>query len=785
MPKRRHASVGERLTRMNVVTSSVTLLLACGAFLVYEYFAFRAGMVRSLETHADIIATNVESALLFNDTAAATQTLVALRAEPHIVGIYVVREDRQLFASYVRTGASGVAIPKPLADPDGHRFESDRLVLSHRILSDGAVIGTLYLQADLQEMATRFNRYGGIVAGVLVCSLTIGLLLAMRLQRRITRPILELAAAAKTVSTEKSYSVRVHVGDPDELGMLAGTFNEMLAQIEHRDHELNLAREQLELRVEERTRDLTQEIAERMRLDDQLRHRNQELSTQNRRVQEATRMKSEFLANMSHELRTPLNAIIGFTELLHDGLVSPDSPQHKEFLGDVLTSSHHLLNLINDVLDLAKVEAGKMEFSPEIVDVGALAGEVRDTLRPLAAGKRLRIAIEVDPELGSVFVDRSKLKQVFYNYLSNAIKFSEGGTVVVRAKPEGAQEFRLEVEDTGIGIRAEDIGHLFAEFHQLDSTAAKKYAGTGLGLVLTKRMLEAQGGRCGVSSVVGQGSIFFGILPRTTRAGSVSLAADPAAPAPSDGPTVLVVEDDEDDRVVIERILHDGGYAVETAKTGAQAVARVKERIFDRITLDLLLPDISGWQVLRTIRHDSLNRDTPVVVTTVLPDARIGTSFAIQDFLVKPLRAEELLQSLRRATANNGGAKDILVVDDDPQALALMQTSLKAIGYRSICERDGRAGLAAVATHHPAAIIVDLMMPEMDGFEFLRELRQAPIGKDIPVIVWTAKDLTPHDRTRLQAMAQAVVERGDGSVGQLLHEIQSHASLDPGQGVQR
>src|SRR5207237_1290138 len=259
------------------------------------------------------------------------------------------------------------------------------------------------------------------------------------------------------------------------------------------------------------SKDITAEKA----LEEELRRKNEELAEQYRRVQEANRLKSEFVANMSHDLRSPLNGIIGFAELMHGGKVGPVSDPHKEYLGDILTSSRHLLQLINDVLDLARVEAGRMEFHPEPVDLAKLVGEVRDGLRTLAAAKRIQVKTQIDPGLTGVTADPAKLKQLLYNYLSNALKFTpEGGQVTRRARPEAADTYRLEVEDTGIGIRPEDLGRLFVEFQQLDAGAAKKYQGTGLGLALTKRIVEAQGGQVGVRSAPGTGSIFFAVLPR-------------------------------------------------------------------------------------------------------------------------------------------------------------------------------------------------------------------------------------------------------------------------------
>ena len=242
--------------------------------------------------------------------------------------------------------------------------------------------------------------------------------------------------------------------------------------------------------------------------------RKREMEEQNRRMQEANRLKSEFLANMSHELRTPLNAIIGFSELMYHEKVGPLSPDHKEYLGDILTSARHLLQLINDVLDLSKIEAGRMEFRPEMMDLAKITGEVKDILRGLAGTKKIQVETEIDPTLSKVILDSSKFKQVLYNFLSNAIKFTpEAGKIVIRLKPEGKNQFRLEVEDTGIGVSEKDIPKLFSEFQQLDAGTGKKYAGTGLGLALIKRIVEAQNGMVGVKSELGKGSVFFAVFP--------------------------------------------------------------------------------------------------------------------------------------------------------------------------------------------------------------------------------------------------------------------------------
>jgi PAS domain S-box-containing protein len=523
---------------------------------------------------------------------------------------------------------------------------------------------------------------------------------------------------------------------------------------------------------------ISRDITVQRALEEELLNTNEELGRQNRLVQEASRLKSEFLANMSHELRTPLNSIIGFVELIHDGRVGPVSEPHKEYLGDILTSARHLLKLINDVLDLSKVEAGQMEFWPEPVDVTRVAGEIRDILRESAARKRIAVEVQVDPELGAVELDPGRLKQVLYNYLSNALKFTpEGGRVQVRAVPEDAASFRLEVEDNGMGIRTEDIDRLFVEFQQLDGGMAKQHQGTGLGLALTKRIVGSQGGRVGVRSTPGRGSVFYAVLPR--------VAARPAEqPAPAQGPAraprpgaprVLVVDDERTDRAWLTAILSEAGYVVQAAATGAEALAWCNRQAFDVITLDLLLPDMSNYDLLRAIRSTRPNGNVPVVILSVVAEKGAVAGFHIHDYLVKPVKAGELLTSLRRAGVPPDRARKVLVVDDDPHALRVMEVTLAHLGYEPLCRPDGPSGLQALEREQPAVVVLDLMMPGMDGFEFLRRARRLPAGYGVAIIVWTHKDLTGEDRACLRALAQGVVRKGPGGVALVLDELRHYA----------
>ncbi|HEY6035368.1 MAG TPA: response regulator, partial [Kofleriaceae bacterium] len=488
----------------------------------------------------------------------------------------------------------------------------------------------------------------------------------------------------------------------------------------------------------------------------------------------ASAYKSQFLANMSHELRTPLNAIIGFSELMYDGSVPLDVVTTREYLGDILTSGRHLLQLINDVLDLAKVEAGKLEFHPEPTKISRVVDEVLAVLKTTVAKQQVVMTIDITPTIDHVVLDPSRLKQVLYNYLSNALKFTPpGGRVTVRAVPEPDDRVRLEVVDTGPGIAADALARLFADFQQTEA-GARRSGGTGLGLSLTKRLVEAQGGEVGATSTLGAGSTFFAILPRQsgiafTPTSSLQIVR---APAP-DAPTILVVEDDPADRGKLVAALVAAGYAVEAVSTGAEALARSEERAYDAITLDLLLPDMTGLEVLHHLRGGR-NGAVPVIVVTVIAERGAVAGFAVHDVLAKPFLEEDLVASLRRAGVTTDSDRSVvLVVDDDPASLKVMAATLARLGYLAVCEQDPVRGLRAATEQPPAAIVLDLIMPGMTGFEFLERFRTTTTARSVPVIVWTSKDLSSDELSRLRRSAHAVVSKGDEGNARVLAELAS------------
>jgi PAS domain S-box-containing protein len=527
---------------------------------------------------------------------------------------------------------------------------------------------------------------------------------------------------------------------------------------------------------------IARDITDRRRLRLELQEKNRLLEEQFQLVQEANRLKSEFLANMSHELRTPLNAIIGFTQLMHDGKVGPVSPEHQEYLGDILSSGRRLLELINDVLDLARVESGKMEFVPEAVKLSLVIDQICLMLRSAASGKQLALTSEVSPQVEDLVIDPAKLKQIIYNYLSNAIKFTPaGGAVSIRALPEDDDRFRLEVRDSGMGIAPERIGELFVEFKQLEAGLGKKHQGTGLGLALTKKIVEAQGGRVGVSSAVGAGSTFVAVLPKTALSAVEREAERAAADASAaHGPTILVVEDDENDLNWIKKILSSSGYSIDAARNGAEGLAKAQTTAYDAVLLDLILPDRLGWDVLQGIRSAEPNRNSPVIVLTVVSEKAEAKAFALQDYLIKPVSAGALLGALRRAgVIAHGGGKQILVVDDDPETIKLARAALESSGYQPICHTTGAAALAAASESVFDAIVIDLLMPEMDGFEFLERFRSLAHCRHVPVIVWTGKSITTEERKRLKGAVNSITLKAQGGIDAVLRELRYQVAERP------
>jgi PAS domain S-box-containing protein len=515
---------------------------------------------------------------------------------------------------------------------------------------------------------------------------------------------------------------------------------------------------------------ISQDLTEQLRIEKHL-EQIKVLEEKSRQTEIANRLKSEFMANMSHELRTPLNAIIGFSELMYDDRVNPLNHDHKEYVADILTSSKHLLSLINDILDLSKIEAGKIEFHPQVCDLKNILTDVLSTLREFVNEKRMSISTFIEEKAKTAFIDPIRLKQILFNYLSNALKFTpDFGSIQVRFLYEPPNFFRFEVEDNGTGINPENIQKLFVEFQQLENKNQKKYSGTGLGLALTKRIVEAQGGHVGVDTSMGRGSVFYAVLP-------LGEFISPTITKPMDEKIktsplkVLVIENNPENLRWLMVMLSSNDYIYKTAKSAPDALELLTQEKFDFITINILLPDLNGWELLKEIRH-TLNMVTPVLIMTDITKEFNKSSYLISDFLQKPMLKDKLLSTIRKIQEAKSHIK-ILAVDDDLMSLKLLKSLLKNSSYNLLTSQDAENALAMIKTKRPDIIILDLLMEKMDGFSFLKKLRQLEAGVEIPVIIWTVKDLTDEELKILKNTAQAIVQKAiQSSDQQLLNEIE-------------
>ncbi|MEO8378117.1 MAG: response regulator, partial [Acidobacteriota bacterium] len=508
------------------------------------------------------------------------------------------------------------------------------------------------------------------------------------------------------------------------------------------------------------------ESDQRRKVDD-LTRVSQELADANRRSQEADKLKSQFLANMSHELRTPMNSIIGFSEILVERLDGTVEPKHLGFLSHIHTSGTHLLGIINDVLDLSKIEAGKMEIYPEFFSIGPVIESVCQVMRGMRGGGSF--VVDVSPDLPQIETDLAKFKQVLFNLLSNAVKFSPPEQpVTIRAwLDEGA--ITLSVRDEGIGIDPTHHQLIFEEFRQVDGTARREFGGTGLGLALVKRFVELQGGRVSVESHLARGSTFTFTLPVRSRAAVVSRVPEADTPL---APRVLVVEDDPNAYELIASALGSAGYLPIRARHGDEALRLARDAHPAAVTLDLVLTGMDGWEVLKRLKSDDATRQLPVVIISMVDNRDLGLALGADDYFVKPVDRARLLERLHAITLRSGnGAKRLLVIDDDLAVHSLLDEELSALGYsvdRAFCGEDG---LHAAEERAPDVIILDLMMPGMSGFEVAGALKQNPRTANIPILVLTSKEISHEDRMLLDTRVATFVQKGTSAREQLLTEL--------------
>jgi len=538
---------------------------------------------------------------------------------------------------------------------------------------------------------------------------------------------------------------------------------------------------------------------ERKRIEETLRAQSEEIAHKNVELERVGQLKSDFLANMSHELRTPLNSIIGFSEMLKDGVLGDLDAKQRGSVADIFDAGTHLLSLINDILDLSKVEAGMLQIEPAAVDVPALLKASTLVVREKALAHRIRLDIQLDSALGCMLADERKLKQIVYNLLSNAVKFTaEGGAVTLRARRctrtevalddamparlialppgEDGEFLAISVEDTGVGIAEEHLPKLFAPFMQVESSIARRQAGTGLGLSLVRRLAELHGGTVGVASRPEAGSRFCVWLPYREAAPAMhegGPAPEDTAPSAPAVPLALVIEDDDRIADLIAAQLRAEGFEVIRAATGEEGLVRAAKSRPQLITLDIFLPAMDGWEFMRRLKANPKLADVPVVIITVSEDLDRGLALGARRVLQKPFMRAELMEALAGLVdARSGGERArVLVVDDNVKAVELMATALEAEGYLVMRAYGGAEAIEVARSARPDLVVLDLMMPEVSGFEVARALRESEHTARIPILVFTAKDLTAEDHARLNGNVSAILARSIFSRSELLAEL--------------
>jgi signal transduction histidine kinase/DNA-binding response OmpR family regulator len=755
-------SISKKLTWMNMLVSAAALLLACGGFCAYDLYSFRDALVRNVSIQAQIIGDNTASALLFDDPHSAEKTLSALDANRHLMYAQIYAHDGQPFAAYWRERA-GQTLPPPVI-PSGqtqiHWFRGGHLGLARSIIFEGKPRGIVYIRSDLGAMNDRLKSYAVIIVVVFLASLVVALLISRISQRVISEPVMQLAQTVRIVSQEKNYSIRAATTtNRDEVSTLIESVNEMLEQIQQRDSALGRAHDELERRVQERTTQLA--VA------------NKELDLRNREVERATQMKSKFLASMSHELRTPLNAIVGFSDLLGDEIPGQLNDKQKRFVNHIKQGAGHLLQLINDILDLSKIEAGQLELRCEQFLVKDALPEVLSTIRPLAMAKDIQVQQKLRTDQ-SVYADRVRFKQILYNLLSNAVKFTpKGGRIEVDCF-ESENQVCLSVTDTGVGIRQEDQKVVFEEFRQVEGSRHEVNEGTGLGLAITKRLVEQQGGKISLTSEPGKGSRFTFTLPvgNTSRTEPTKPHSLLATSSGSFGkPLILVVDDEASARELLVSYLNQE-YRIAIAESGSEAVNKAHELRPDAITLDLSMPGKSGFEALVTLKKDPETTNIPIIIVSIVDQKNLGFALGAADYLIKPIRKPVLLETIRKhLPLLSNDDSEILLVDDDPRTLEMLEETLRSAGYETQSVQSGARALEVLSSKLVSAVLLDLLMPGMDGFEVIRHVRQEATLKKLPIFVMTGKSLTPGESSLLARDTQALLQKSGSWQQQLIVEL--------------
>lgn len=648
----------------------------------------------------------------------------------------------------------------------------DYRLLSYELTLDNRPQGHVLVAWTIENLSALRTQIQTIILGFIVALTVMMLAFSIAVIYNFALPLGRLVRATQKVR-EGDFDQRIKLGRVlfrDEVDELNVNFNAMTADLQ-----------QLYSGLEQKVAERTAELSEASR----------ELAIRRDEALEASQTKSLFLANMSHELRTPLNAIIGYSEMLEE---EAEDYGYEDIVPDLLKiqkAGTHLLSLINDILDLSKIEAGKVDIYTEDFDFEMLLDEMTTTIHPLIQEKSNELVVESEDPVGTIHSDMTKMRQIVFNLLSNAAKFTENGTITIDIEKEAIADqewLTIAVRDTGIGMTPEQVANVFDEFTQADSSTTRKYGGTGLGLPISRHFAQMLGGDITVSSEVGAGSTFSVRLPAQVTPPQVD--EDEMIPVPIvqidrkrttdvmrivNGATVLVIDDDDTVHDLLTRILAREGFNVMSAYSGEEGIMIARDQQPSIIVLDIMMPRLDGWAVLSKLKEDDAVKHIPVVMLSMIDNESLGFALGANDYLTKPVDRDKFVAVLRQYHLRNpqNTINHILIVEDDLATQDLFRRTAEKEGWQAHTAENGVVGLNRLAQQKPDLILLDLMMPEMDGFQFVREMRQNELWQDIPIIVVTAKTLEESERQQLQGHVKQIVAKGEYTPKQLLKEIQT------------
>jgi signal transduction histidine kinase/DNA-binding response OmpR family regulator len=765
MPFLRDISIRSKLTFIIVAISSISLLLAGLVMVAYDIAAIRRGMVADVATLMDVMVDNSTAALTFHDEKVGQDLLATLRAQPSITAACIFSENGKPFVTYRRNSQADFSPPNP--QKDGIRFAKDRLVAFRQVRLNGELLGTVYLESDFSEMISRLRTYPPVLLAILIVASLASLLMAARLQKIISAPILELVHTTKRVSDERNYSLRCPLMARDEIGLLVEGFNEMLSQIEQRDEELQQHRENLEHEVNSRTAELQAT--------------NFQLVTAKEAAEAGSRAKGEFLANMSHEIRTPINGVLGMTELVLDTELTTEQ---RDYLTMAKSSGESLLSVINDILDFSKVESGKLELEDIEFNLYKSIGECMKAMALRTHQKGLELAYDLSHEVpSSVSGDPGRLRQILTNLVGNAIKFTTHGEILLKVEvaKQDAQgvELHFMVKDTGIGIPPEKHSVLFNAFSQADASTTRKYGGTGLGLAICARLVELMRGKIWVESQPGNGSTFhfnacFGAAP--------SAVQETTIPEQSAllGVKLLLVDDNATNRGILMGMATRWGMhtaAVDSGPAGLEAIqlACRSGEPFRLILTDCHMPGMDGFQFAEKIPEAAGGTQPIVLMLTSAGQRGEATrcqQLGISGYLLKPVMGVDLQNAIltllgrqqsnttsiislvtRHSLRESARRLHILVAEDTTVNQVLIMRLLEKMGHSRVLAQNGKEAVALATSQKFDMILMDVQMPVMDGFAATAAIRalEEKSGGHLPIFAVTAHAMKGDAEACLQA----------------------------------